>query len=134
MKQRGKKTIGKKGKLFWDEGANKKLIKPTQEAGFKVEDLPVEYRNIGLSDPQVASRFAKGMPVVTDDYTAYKEGSVEKGATAYIQHDTVSAKSWQEYILRWQTFLKDHTSRTLRGYCWIVPAKGKVTKKPMGKK
>lgn len=132
-KHNKKPIIGKKGNLFWDEGANKKLINPTQKIGYKVKDLPPEYRNIKLSDQAVASKFAKGMPIVTDDYTSYIEGAVENGATAYIQHETVSTTNFEEYVIKWAGFLQDHTSATLKGYCWNVPLKGNVTKKPLKK-
>ncbi len=131
MKRKGKKKpIGKKGKLFWDEGANQKLIKPTQAIGFKVEALPPEYKGTSLKDPTVLSRFIKTrMPVVTDDSTQWKEATKESNATAFIEPDRVSTEDFNEYTLKWQEFLKKHTSTTLEGYCWKVPFKGKVTKR-----
>ncbi len=122
--------IGRKGKLFWDEGANRKLIKSAQDAGYKVKSLPPQLRNQKISDAQIA-KFAKGMPIVTDDHTAYADGGVENGATAYIQHDSVSTEQFEEYKLKFQTFLKGHTSKTLKGFVWIVPLSKEVIKKDL---
>lgn len=91
--------IGKKGKLFFDEGANKKLIKPTQEMGFRIKQLPPSSRGIGISDSTIV-KMAKGMPIVTDDYTSYKESGAKSNKTGYIQHDTVSSKDFPEYIFQ----------------------------------
>lgn len=67
-RRRIKKIVGKRGKLFFDEGASKKLKKPTQDAGYEVKDLPPEFRNSKISDSELVTRFAKELPIVTDDY------------------------------------------------------------------
>ena len=135
-KRKGKKKpIGKKGKLFWDEGASKKLIKPTQDIGFKVETLTPQQRNQQISDATVLSKIIKNpMPVVTYDYTSYKETVKESKATGFIEHEGVSTENFEEYVLKWTKFLKSHTSTTLSGFRWKVPLKGDIKREKLNDK
>lgn len=128
------KPIGKKGELQWDEGANQKLIKPTQETGFKVNSMPPELRGQKITDKTFLSTvMKKRMPIVTDDHTSYKEADYASNATAFIMHAPVS-KDNEEYILKWKSFFAGHTSTTLAGFYWEIPLTGDIIKKPIKKR
>lgn len=122
-----------RGKIFFDEGANHKLVSPSQKLGYSVKVMPKSAKGIGTKDVVVSSEHSKGMPIVTHDFTYYKDGKTENGATAYIETAVVKPEEFPEYIESYVKFMSGQTSKTLKGYRWQIPLKGEVKKTKLKK-
>lgn len=130
-----KKRRKNRGKIVWDESADARLKPHVQLAGWELILMKQTDRGIGMKDPVMLKRYAKGKhPVFTSDRTCYFENPVSEGATGFVLTESFGKKDAPIYSAKVQEFMSSITTKNTNNKVWVIHKDKEPSSKKLKKK